>query len=176
MDGGLIANNPTLDALTEIHEYNLALRAVSRENEICPVTVVVSLGTGVIPVSELSGIDVYRPEGIWDAAKMVMGLPALGNLLVDQVNKQSNQLFYTRIFFYNIFKATASDGRIVDRARAWCSMIGVPYFRFSPQMSEEINMDEKSDEKLCQMLWEAKVYMHQNTCVLQEVADIINRG
>ena len=32
-----------------------------------------------------------------------------GNLLVDQ--------------------ATCSDGRVVDRARAWCSMIGIPYFR-----------------------------------------------
>jgi len=27
LDGGLMANNPTLDALTEIHEYNMGLRA-----------------------------------------------------------------------------------------------------------------------------------------------------
>lgn len=62
---------------------------------------------------------------------------------------------------------------MVDRARAWCSMIGIPYFRFSPQMSEEIVMDEKSDEKLCKMLWEAKAFMHANLNTLKEVADIL---
>lgn len=134
MDGGLIANNPTLDAMTEIHEYNMALRSVGREKEAKPVrivffiysyeilvvtkfvscfwqvSVVLSLGTGLVPVSEMKEIDVFRPDSIFDAAKLAYGISAIGNLLVDQ--------------------ATASDGRVVDRARAWCSMIGIPYFRF----------------------------------------------
>lgn len=46
LDGGLIANNPTLDAMTEIHEHSLALKAVGREDEASPLSVVVSLGTG----------------------------------------------------------------------------------------------------------------------------------
>lgn len=153
LDGGLIANNPTLDALTEIHEYNMALKATGRENESSSLGIVVSLGTGLIPVTQLPGIDVFRPESIWDTTRLVMGISSLGTLLVDQ--------------------ATASDGRVVDRARAWCSMIGVPFFRFSPQMSEEVAMDEKSDEKLCKLLWEAKSYMHANVNVLKEIADIV---
>ncbi|GLH07344.1 Transient receptor potential channel pyrexia [Gryllus bimaculatus] len=153
LDGGLIANNPTLDALTEIHEYNLALEACGRSREARAPTVVVSLGTGMIPVSQLREIDVFRPESLWDTARLAIGISALGTLLVDQ--------------------ATASDGRVVDRARAWCSMIGVPYYRFSPQMSEEIGMDEKSDEKLVNMMWESKAYMHSHRCILQELATLL---
>jgi len=34
-----------------------------------------------------------------------------------------------------LVQATQSEGRAVERAAAWCSMVGVPYFRFSPQLS-----------------------------------------
>ncbi|XP_060535759.1 85/88 kDa calcium-independent phospholipase A2 isoform X2 [Cylas formicarius] len=156
LDGGLIANNPTLDAITEIQEHCLALRALGRADEASPVSLVVSLGTGVIPVTKLESVDVYRPERLWDATKLpklFVGLSNLGTLLVDQ--------------------ATQSDGRVVDRARAWCSMIGVPFFRFSPQISEDIPMDEKSDEKLCNMLWETKAYMHENASTMKELADVL---
>ncbi|XP_058459229.1 85/88 kDa calcium-independent phospholipase A2 isoform X2 [Malaya genurostris] len=151
LDGGLIANNPTLDALTEIHEFNMALRSIGREAEAVPVSIVVSLGTGLIPVTELKEIDVFRPDSIWDTAKLAYGISAIGNLLVDQ--------------------ATASDGRVVDRARAWCSMIGVPYYRFNPQMSVDIAMDEKIDEPLINMLWEVKAYMYANR---KKVIEMIN--
>lgn len=64
----------------------------------------------------------------------------------------------------------------MDRARSWCSMVGIPYFRFSPQLSEEIAMNENADDKLCRMLWEAKAYMHENINVMREVADILLKG
>lgn len=151
LDGGLIANNPTLDAMTEIHEYNTALKSIGKGDEAVPISIVVSLGTGLIPVTELKEIDVFRPDSIWDTAKLAYGISAIGNLLVDQ--------------------ATASDGRVVDRARAWCSMIGVPYFRFNPQMSVDIAMDEKIDEPLVNMLWEVKAYMYANR---KRIIEMIN--
>lgn len=45
LDGGLIANNPTLDVLTEIQEYNSVMNALGAAIPIQPV-IVVSLGTG----------------------------------------------------------------------------------------------------------------------------------
>ncbi|KAL9906872.1 calcium-independent phospholipase A2 VIA isoform 1-T1 [Glossina fuscipes fuscipes] len=153
LDGGLIANNPTLDAMTEIHEYNMALRSVGRDSEAIPISVVVSLGTGQIPVTELKDIDVFRPESILDTAKLAYGISTIGNLLVDQ--------------------ATASDGRVVDRARAWCSTIGVPYYRFNPQLSEDIAMDEKNDQKLINMLWCTKAYMHSNRNKIMEMINLL---
>lgn len=154
IDGGLIANNPTLDAMTEIHEYNLALKATGREAEVVPLSLVVSLGTGLIPVTPLTDIDVFRPESIWDTAKLAMGLGALANLLVDQ--------------------ATATDGRVVDRARTWCSMIGVPYYRFSPQLTSEVSMDETRDEVLADMIWTAKAWMHVNREQVHEIAAVLS--
>lgn len=70
LDGGLVANNPTLDAMTEIHEYNLALEANNRSSEIVPLSLVVSLGTGAIPLSPLVNVDVYWPDSLLDTAKL----------------------------------------------------------------------------------------------------------
>ncbi|KAG5681964.1 hypothetical protein PVAND_011364 [Polypedilum vanderplanki] len=153
LDGGLIANNPTLDAMTEIHEYNMALYSVNRKNEAVPLSIVVSLGTGLPPTTELKDIDVFRPDSIWDTAKLAYGISAIGNLLVDQ--------------------ATLADGRVVDRARAWCSMIGVPYFRFNPQMSVDLAMDEKMDAPLINMMWETKAYMYQNRNKVIEMVNLL---
>lgn len=83
------ANNPTLDALTEIHEYNMALISLNRKNEAVPVSSVVSLGTGLPPTTELKEIDVFRPDSIWDTAKLAYGISAIGNLLVDQATVSS---------------------------------------------------------------------------------------
>lgn len=47
----------------------------------------------------------------------------------------------------------------MDRARAWCSTIGVPYFRFNPDLSEDVALDETKDEVLVNMLWETMVYI-----------------
>lgn len=154
IDGGLMSNNPTLDALTEIHEFNMALRATGRASEARPVSVVVSIGTGSIPVTDMKGVDVFRPENFTDAMRFVAGISTLGVLLVDQ--------------------ATQADGRVVDRAKAWCSMANIPYFRFSPQLSQDIVMDERSDEKLVNMLWETKAYMINNDQCVEKLTRLLN--
>jgi len=131
------------------------LKASGKEDQVVPLSLVVSLGTGLIPVTPLKDIDVFRPESLWDTVRLGMGISALGTLLVDQ--------------------ATASDGRVVDRARTWCSMIGVPYYRFNPQLSQEVAMDEKNDKTLVEMLWTAKASMHANRDSVKELAAIMER-
>jgi calcium-independent phospholipase A2 len=54
-------------------------------------------------------------------------------------------------------------------------MAGVPYYRFTPQLSEDIAMDEKDDEKLVNMLWEAKVFIHSNHNMVKEVACLLTK-
>lgn len=115
-----------------------------------------SAGTGSVPLVSMNGeMDVFRPDSIWEYGKLVKGISTLTQVIVDQ--------------------ATQSDGRVVDRARAWCSSLGMAYFRFSPQLSENICMDERSDKKLVNMLWETKAYMHSKSEELDELVRLLGR-
>jgi len=139
LDGGLISNNPTLDLLTEITYINAALEQTGQASEKFHPSVVVSMGTGGPPVSEIPVIDVFRPDTLVGVAKIAMMASSLGQLLVDQ--------------------ASQSDGQVVERARAWCHSLKLPYFRANPPLSENINMDETNNIKLINMLWETQAYM-----------------
>ena len=55
LDGGLIANNPTLDMLTEIQEYNSVINALGAGTGIQPM-LVVSLGTGCKPTEQVKNL------------------------------------------------------------------------------------------------------------------------
>ncbi|XP_032419332.1 85/88 kDa calcium-independent phospholipase A2 isoform X2 [Xiphophorus hellerii] len=150
LDGGLLANNPTLDAMTEIHQFNKSLKAEGREANIKKLGIVVSLGTGKPPQEVVTSVDVFRPSNPLELAKTFVGAKELGKMLVDC--------------------CTDSDGCAVDRARAWCEMIDTIYHRLSPQLSQEVMLDEVSDEVLVNMLWETQMYLFEKREVLQSLA------
>ncbi|XP_029446020.1 85/88 kDa calcium-independent phospholipase A2 isoform X3 [Rhinatrema bivittatum] len=149
LDGGLLANNPTLDAMTEIHGYNKDLKQKGQGDEVKKLGVVVSLGTGKPPQVQVNSVDIFRPSNPWELAKTVFGARELGKMVVDC--------------------CTESDGRAVDIARAWCEMVNVPYFRFSPQFSTEVMLDEVSDAILVNMLWETQMYIYQQRDAIQQL-------
>lgn len=66
-----------------------------------------------------------------------------------------------------------AEGRPVDRARAWCSMIGVPYVRISPLLSEDIPLDCSDDRSLINMLWETQCYLHKHEEKLAKLATLL---
>ncbi|KAM3865360.1 85/88 kDa calcium-independent phospholipase A2 [Diretmus argenteus] len=150
LDGGLLANNPTLDAMSEVHQYNKALKAEGRGEEIQRLGIVVSLGTGKPPQVVVSSVDVFRPSNPLELAKSFVGAKELGKMLVDC--------------------CTDSDGCAVDRARAWCEMIDTIYHRLSPQLSQEVMLDEVSDAVLVDMLWETQLYLYEKREILQSLA------
>uniref|UniRef100_H3DNC9 phospholipase A2 n=1 Tax=Tetraodon nigroviridis TaxID=99883 RepID=H3DNC9_TETNG len=153
LDGGLLANNPTLDAMSEIHQYNKALKAEGREKETKKLGVVVSLGTGKPPQVAVSSVDVFRPSNPLELAKSFVGAKELGKMLVDC--------------------CTDSDGCAVDRATAWCEMIDTVYYRLSPQLSQEVLLDEVSDAALVDMMWETQMYLYEKRESLQSLAKLL---
>ena len=63
-------------------------------SRVQPMHVVVSLGTGKMPVQEVKNVDVYRPEGIFDVAKVVFGARELAELMIDQVRGNHTMYFF----------------------------------------------------------------------------------
>uniref|UniRef100_A0A8K9UWD0 phospholipase A2 n=1 Tax=Oncorhynchus mykiss TaxID=8022 RepID=A0A8K9UWD0_ONCMY len=156
LDGGLLANNPTLDAMTEIHQYNKSLKAEGRGLEVQRLGVVVSLGTGKPPQVVVNSVDVFRPSNPLELAKSFVGAKELGKMLVDC--------------------CTDSDGCAVDRARSWCEMTDTVYHRLSPQLSQEVMLDEVSDAVLVDMLWETQMYLYEQRENVQFLAQQLLNG
>ncbi|XP_069907370.1 85/88 kDa calcium-independent phospholipase A2 isoform X2 [Oryctolagus cuniculus] len=153
LDGGLLANNPTLDAMTEIHEYNQDLIRKGQSERVKKLSIVVSLGTGRSPQVPVTCVDVFRPSNPWELAKTVFGAKELGKMVVDC--------------------CTDPDGRAVDRARAWCEMVGIQYFRLNPQLGADIMLDEVSDAVLVNALWETEVYIYEHREQFQKLIQLL---
>ncbi|XP_075869198.1 85/88 kDa calcium-independent phospholipase A2 isoform X2 [Nelusetta ayraudi] len=152
LDGGLLANNPTLDAMAEIHQYNKAMKAEGR-GKSKKLGIVVSLGTGKPPQVAVSSVDVFRPSNPLELAKSFVGAKELGKMLVDC--------------------CTDSDGCAVARAQAWCEMADAMYYRLSPQLSQEVLLDEVSDAVLVDMMWETQMYLYEKRECLQNLAQLL---
>ncbi|NXI48782.1 PLPL9 phospholipase, partial [Chloroceryle aenea] len=149
LDGGLLSNNPTLDAMAEIHKYNKTLIKKGQRQEVRKLGLVVSLGTGKPPQVPVSSVDVFRPSNPWELAKTVFGARELGKMVVDC--------------------CTDADGPAVERARAWCEMTDVPYFRLSPQLQAEVMLDEVNDTVLVNALWDTQLYIYQQREQLEQL-------
>jgi len=138
VDGGIIANNPSLDILTEIAEFNMA---IDGSDESFELEVLLSLGTGVPPVKKTTVVDIFRPENAADTVKLFLNWDGMGKLMLDSL--------------------VDADNRVVDRCRAWCRSMGSAYFRFSPHMAVDVELDEKDDKILVDLMWSTMAYVHQ---------------
>ncbi|XP_038067725.1 85/88 kDa calcium-independent phospholipase A2-like [Patiria miniata] len=151
LDGGLIANNPTLDALTELQEYYMDRQMKGEPTR--NVGVVVSVGTGNIPIKPMRNMSIVRPSGIMGMVSAAKAAAGLGEIFVDLV--------------------TDARGRTLDRARSWCNMIGAPFYRFSPPLSADIPLDETKDRTILKMLWETQVYLHRRREKIQHLGELL---
>ncbi|GAU89190.1 hypothetical protein RvY_01769 [Ramazzottius varieornatus] len=158
LDGGLIANNPTLDALTEIFDYFNYLKMEGLPEQIPELGTVISLGTGISPPEAIVHFDIFRPETFAElkkAPRILTGFSTLGRMIVTQ--------------------ATDTDGRVVDRSKTWCHSMGIPFFRFSPLLSRYVPLDCTDDETLIESLWETRLYAANQMSKMRRLSDILRR-
>lgn len=69
-----------------------------------------------------------------------------------------------------------ADNRTVDRARAWCATCGIVYQRLSPQLSLDIQLDERQDDILINALWETMVYIRDMKDKINRLANLLTLG
>ena len=146
LDGGVIANNPTLDAMAEV------LLSEAKEGRNVKIGCVVSLGTGVVPVVPAKEISIVTPH---DPSDVLHDIEAAKNLL---------ELF--------IDQTTLHGGPDITRAQAWCDSMGTPYFRFSPPV-DNIELNETDDAKLIKMLFDTMIYTFKKRDEIDKLARIL---
>uniref|UniRef100_A0A0N4ZRA5 phospholipase A2 n=1 Tax=Parastrongyloides trichosuri TaxID=131310 RepID=A0A0N4ZRA5_PARTI len=137
IDGGVMANNPTMDTIADIQLYNTALNA--KNQKPYEISCVLSIGTGKVPQKVVENINVNVPSGIADVISTARGILNLKNILIEQI--------------------TAADGEPVNRGRSWAHSMKSPFFRFSPPFTQEIDLDCKDDKVIINMLWETEIYL-----------------
>ena len=155
LDGGLMANNPTLDSMTEVYSH-----ARKEGLQTVKIGCVISLGTGVPPTTHLKeGVNIIKPHCLSLISNLFHDAEALKDLV---------DLF--------IAQSTTSYGQEVDRSRAWCESIGAPFFRFSPPI-DNIMLDETDDKKLIKMLFRTMMYTLEHTAEYEQLAHLLlSRG
>ncbi|XP_065659554.1 85/88 kDa calcium-independent phospholipase A2-like isoform X2 [Hydra vulgaris] len=151
IDGGFIANNPTLDTISEIHKYKKYQE--TSEQQAHNIGVVVSLGTGQIPLEPTRPIDIHFPTSIWETPEIVETIKDFVYLLLDQVCER--------------------DYHIVDRAQSWCEMARINYFRFNPVLSNNISLNEIDDRLLLTMICDARKMIANRLNDLCKVANLL---
>lgn len=139
VDGGVMANNPTLDAMVEI------LSQTDKEGSDARLALVVSIGTGVFPTTEVEDLSIFVPN-LTNAFKAIVNLPATLSALGSFLN-----LF--------ISQATASYGQETTRADVFCRSMGIPYYRLSAPLSKVIDLAETDKTVLTDMMYQGHLYL-----------------
>uniref|UniRef100_A0A915MLX6 PNPLA domain-containing protein n=1 Tax=Meloidogyne javanica TaxID=6303 RepID=A0A915MLX6_MELJA len=135
VDGGVICNNPTMELLTEFVKLRPYFKL---PNPHC----VISIGTGTPPSKSLT---IHR-SFIWR--------------LLQRVSR--NTEFMRNMAQGLVEQITESNRRPVMHCSAFCAALGVPFFRFSPRLSDDVRINEVDDACILKMLWDVEVAIHRS--------------
>ena len=134
LDGGLMANNPTLIAMSEI------VSQAEREGKRAELGLVVSVGTGVPPPEPVKDIEFFLSNPLQVLSKsLVSGITNLLQLFVSQV--------------------TESNGQQVQIASAVCQQMNTPYVRLSPPIPHDYALDTCNVDQLLEVSYSSYKYL-----------------
>ena len=151
IDGGVMANNPTLDAMSEI------VNQADREGRDAKLALVVSIGTGVPPPSpKVDNVGIFVPN-LGNFFKAVSNLPNAFSAAVNFLHLLISQ-------------ATVSNGQETVRANAWCKSLGIPYYRLSTPLDKVVDSTESDKKVLTDMMYRGNKYLLDNIKQVDAIA------
>ncbi|KAL3096379.1 hypothetical protein niasHS_004345 [Heterodera schachtii] len=155
IDGGIIANNPSLELLQEIQFWNSFNKYKNFPNAV-NVGCFLSIGTGVIPPTPLEPtyLEVAQNWAVQPFTS-INAMWTIGEILVDQV--------------------AATEGVPVLRAGAFCIQQRAPFFRLSAPLFRNIPMDEKNDADIARMMWDCMEYMYEHQEYVERLCTLLRR-
>ena len=147
IDGGILANNPTVDCIGEVIDDLLA------EGKEPRLGLVVSVGTCSSPRSKIGDINIHsisRPPDIVDAA---IGVKNFISLVLDQMS--------------------FSGGSQIDRSKSWCASMNCPFFRLDPTLDTKVDLGELNERVLVNLMFESLLYAKREYNCINAVARIL---
>jgi len=152
IDGGVMANNPTIDAMAEVHHQE------EKEKSRRKLALVVSLGSGEFPQIEHD--------------KVSFNVPNLGNL--SAIDDFKDSLVAVKNLFQDfLMQLLQTGGQEVVQAEAWCGNLGIPYFRFSAQLQEVSNKLTVDKTILTGVMFEQHLHLLRNAHHVDSIARLL---
>lgn len=163
IDGGLIANNPTMDAITEYFRYHECLKERTSNYAVPKLELVLSFGTGKAKTETKNYSPVFNKFNnfldLWSFARDI-----------------NNWIFGSELVTQTKLQVTNCNDHIVLRAASWCHSIDTLFFRINAPFNKKIPLDEFRDDELIDALWEVKLYCYQMSNYFKNIAKLMDNS
>lgn len=134
VDASVVANNPSDYALTFLQHHSFL------RQEQFPISLIVSIGTGVYTPDKLRGIDPPSP---------LTGIHKRPKESLQRIRNMS-------ILMRNSLLQSDEVGR---RCAQRCEDLGIKFFRFNPHLKESVSIVETESRKLINMILRTRIEM-----------------
>ena len=147
LDGGLMANNPTVDALVEMNE-----QSIMNKGHPLKISCVVSLGSGHEAPVDVDNIDVSGLSSY--------GIKGIANTV------QSYKNFLAMV----IAQVTQTEGQDLGRAKTICDVSGGKYYRLTAPVGKAVPLDTSDLIDLIQPIFDSFMFTLSNPKLIDSVA------
>ena len=157
LDGGLIANNPTSDAIVDMSEEKKC------QKKQLNLKMVLSLGCGLSKPQSVDDID-FEPSKIGDSIAHIiekLGMHKLGEDAQEVFLVLHNFKAFLQLQKIEEAQITQPNGEVLKRSQFVSEMVGAQFFRINPPI-DNVGFLATDDVVLINMLYQVVYYMLKN--------------